>query len=184
VLISSKDNYNQGSPAEDVDPANPFVAEIIATLTGLHTALEDDFVDAGLTSCASGTVAGGDLDVTPCITQDVAPGVSVASLILPDSITIAVADADGNALTAGFPNGRLLTDLVVDITLAVLLLDLETHGAGGLVGLNPTANDVAFSEDFPYLGAPHDGGGDDDDDDSGGDDDDDSGGDDDDSGGD
>jgi hypothetical protein len=77
-----------------------------------------------------------------------------APLIIPDSIAIDVA-AD-----AGFPNGRTLTDPVIDITLAVILLDLGTpdvpvHTATDLVGTNPTANDVAFNDNFPYLAPPH-----------------------------
>ncbi|MEZ4652383.1 MAG: DUF4331 family protein [Candidatus Eisenbacteria bacterium] len=58
---------------------------------------------------------------------------------------------------AGFPNGRGLADPVIDVTLAVVLLDLSVHGAGTLAGLplNPPANDVAFASAFPYLAAPH-----------------------------
>jgi len=60
---------------------------------------------------------------------------------------------------AGFPNGRLLTDPVVDVTLAVVMLDLTSHGqtASTLANLplNPPANDVAFQSTFPFLAAPH-----------------------------
>ena len=51
--------------------------------------------------------------------------------------------------TAGFPNGRRLTDDVVDIELRVV--------AGALIGKNvplgdgPVANDKSFTDDFPYL---------------------------------
>ena len=56
---------------------------------------------------------------------------------------------------AGFPNGRRLTDDVVDITLRV--------AAGALVGVNTTLgdavdrNDVQYRAAFPYLGFPHSG---------------------------
>ena len=52
---------------------------------------------------------------------------------------------------AGFPNGRRLTDDVVDIALRVV--------AGALIGKNialgdgPTQNDKPFSDQFPYLPA-------------------------------
>ena len=51
--------------------------------------------------------------------------------------------------TAGFPNGRRLTDDVVDIELRVV--------AGALIGKDiplgdgPVANDKPFSDQFPYL---------------------------------
>ncbi len=43
----------------------------------------------------------------------------------------------------------------MDITLAVILLDLTQHSADVLVGLNPTANDVSFNDAFPYVADPH-----------------------------
>jgi hypothetical protein len=69
-------------------------------------------------------------------------------LVLPDTLKI-----DSTA-AAGFPNGRNLNDPVMDVTLAVVLLELAdgTHGATDLVGvLNPTANDVSNSSMFPYV---------------------------------
>ena len=57
--------------------------------------------------------------------------------------------------TAGFPNGRRLTDDVVDIELRVI--------AGALIGKNVPLgdgvdqNDKSFSNQFPYLAAPNSG---------------------------
>jgi hypothetical protein len=57
--------------------------------------------------------------------------------------------------TAGFPNGRRLTDDVVDIELRVV--------AGALLGKDiplgdgPVANDKPFSDQFPYLPATNSG---------------------------
>jgi len=57
--------------------------------------------------------------------------------------------------TAGFPNGRRLTDDVVDIELRVV--------AGALIGKDiplgdgPVANDKPFSDQFPYLPATNSG---------------------------
>jgi hypothetical protein len=86
-----------------------------------------------------------------CLSQEVAAGVSVQSLVIPDTLTI------NTSAAAGFPNGRTLTDPVIDVTLAVILLDLTVAGqdATTLVGVNPTANDVEFLDAFPYLAAPH-----------------------------
>jgi len=90
------------------------------------------------------------LSVTKCLTQEVAPGRSVASLVVPDTLQLNL-----NA-PAGFPNGRRLQDSVVDITLAALLLDLTKHSAATFVGLplNPPANDRPFRAEFPFLAPP------------------------------
>lgn len=132
AVISSKDQYNRASPADDV--AGDFVDEIVANLTGLHMALDDDLMGAGLVPCL----------VDDCVAQ-------AAPLVVPDTITI---DLTGDA---GFPNGRLPSDPVMDVTLAVILLDLAEPGQDPLtlVGLNPTQNDVMGSDDFPYFAAPH-----------------------------
>jgi hypothetical protein len=135
AVVSSKDDYNAADPEDDV--ALVFALEIITNLAGLHGALDDDLAAAGLTPC---TVVGDGSGT--CVAQ-------AAPLMIPDTLYL---DTSG---TSGFPNGRLLEDPVVDVTLAVILLDLSVLGADTLVGLNPTANDVAFSETFPYLAEPH-----------------------------
>src|SRR5690606_10784530 len=113
-----------------------FTTEIITNLGALHMALDDDLAGQTLTPC---TVVGDGTGT--CVAQ-------AGPLVIPDTLTIdTMADA-------GFPNGRMLTDPVMDITLAVVLLDLATHTAVDLVGVNPTANDVAFKQMFPYLADP------------------------------
>ena len=58
---------------------------------------------------------------------------------------------------AGFPNGRRLTDDVVDVSLrAVLGVLLPDHQPiADMIGDGVDANDVAFTESFPYVGYPH-----------------------------
>ncbi len=51
-------------------------------------------------------------------------------------------------LTVGFPNGRLLTDDVVDLVGDIRLLPSEAPEF-------PTVNDVPFLTEFPYLAPPH-----------------------------
>ncbi len=78
---------------------------------------------------------------------------------MPDAIRI------DTSMPAAFPNGRPLDAPVVDVTLALVLLDLGTPGdCGGNpcsvttfaeLPLNPPANDVPFSQTFPFLAAPH-----------------------------
>jgi hypothetical protein len=157
----TKNAYNDQDPEDDTAANNG--AEFIATLTAIHAALDDDLVAAGLTPCSMVTVVNG---LPECIGQEVAPGVLVADLVLPDTLTI------NPAAPAGFPNGRKLDDPVIDVTLAVVLLKLDSAtgcgggpctpatlvGLAGGMGLNPVKNDVAggvFLDEFPYLHPPH-----------------------------
>lgn len=132
AVISSKDAYNADSPVSDA--AGDYVAEITAAVTGLHEALDDDLTGADLTPCA----------VDACIAQ-------AAPLVVPDVLRL------DTSVDSGFPNGRRLEDPVIDVTLAVILLDLAIEGQDptSLVGLNPTANDLPFETDFPYLASRH-----------------------------
>lgn len=89
--------------------------------------------------------------VTSCLNQ-VIPGTNatVASLVVPDTITVDLRQP------AGFPNGRRLQDPVIDVTLAVLFLDLSRHSPLTFFNLplNPPANDRPFRTTFPYLAPP------------------------------
>lgn len=89
-------------------------------------------------------------NVQPCLDQIVVPGRNVASLVVPDVISINLAQP------AGFPNGRLLTDPVVDVTLAALFLDLRRHSVTTFAALplNPTGNDAVFRTGFPFFAPP------------------------------
>jgi hypothetical protein len=122
---------NEADPA--ADQAGTFVSEITDSVTMLHAALDDDLAAAGLTACLP----------ADCVAQ-------AAPLVVPDTIKMNLGSP------AGFPNGRLLTDPVIDVTLAVVLLDLAVDGQTvmSLLGTNPTANDVPFETAFPYL-APY-----------------------------
>jgi hypothetical protein len=134
AVISSKDDYNEAGPADDI--AGTFVPEIVASLEGLHAALDDDLTGLTLTPCA----------VDDCVGQ-------AAPLVVPDVIHIDPEDP------AGFPNGRLPADPVIDVTLALVLLDLTVPGQDVLLfanlPLNPPANDLPFPAEFPYLADPH-----------------------------
>ncbi len=70
---------------------------------------------------------------------------------------------------AGYPNGRRLTDDVVDITLQAAEGAVSVDKNGAPTGVNivkplaagdgVNANDVAFGQAFPYLALPHSGSG-------------------------
>jgi len=132
AVITSKDAYNAANPADDVTLA--FAGEITTNVAAIHSALDDDLTGLGLTPC----------EPTACVGQ-------AAPAVIPDALSV-----DTTAV-AGFPNGRMLADPVIDITLALVLLDLGTHGADTFAGLplNPPANDLTFPADFPHLAPAH-----------------------------
>lgn len=132
AVISDKDDYNQATPTDDA--GGTFVEQIVANLTGIHTALDDDLDMLGLTPC----------EINVCVAQG-------APLVVPDVIRV-----DFTA-PSGFPNGRLLADPVVDITLAVVLLDLSVHDVTlfAELPLNPAEGDSMPSDEFPFMVAPN-----------------------------
>lgn len=135
ISADMKDAYNEASPT--VDATDAFVPDIVANVVGLHAALDDDLTTAGFIPC----------EPNLCAAQ-------AAPLVIPDTLKIDVSQ------TSGFPNGRRLEDPVVDITLAVVLLDLspmtgQTAASFAGLPLNPTENDKPFLADFPYVAEPH-----------------------------
>jgi hypothetical protein len=124
--------------------------------------LNDDLTGVNLPVCRHPS----DLDVgDECVRQ-------AAPFIIPDVLTIDTTAA------AGFPNGRQLEDRVMDIILALVLLDVDDAqldptpdpdpngvpltvlfdldpATEGDQPLNPAANDVDFLADFPYVAPPH-----------------------------
>jgi hypothetical protein len=133
IPTGSKDAYNGSDPRDDAD--GDFLEAITASVEGLHAALDDDITTLGFEPATTGeTIA------------------AAGPLVIPDALTINTAVDE----SVGFPNGRRITDPVIDITLALVLLDMQTHVPAALVGiLNPTQNDKTFLPQFPYLAAPH-----------------------------
>ncbi len=127
----------------------------VAILLGL-TACGSDPITAtpaptgGVTPTPTPTPGPVSFNVQPCIDQIAVPGRSVAQLVLPDTISIDLGQP------SGFPNGRRFDDPVIDVTLAVLLLDLKTHTPGTLanIPLNPGGNIEKVSTTFPYFAPP------------------------------
>ena len=92
--------------------------------------------------------------------QGSCPG-GTASNAAPDRFGVLVGDL------CGFPNGRRLSDDVVDIELRAVaqgygpvlnnLLGLPNKSPNNLVGDGVDANDLPFSNTFPYVASPHQG---------------------------
>jgi hypothetical protein len=72
-----------------------------------------------------------------------------------DCSTLGAIDGD----IAGFPNGRRLSDDIIDIALRVVMGVLipghDTDADGLADGVD--ANDVSFLSEFPYVAYPHSG---------------------------
>jgi hypothetical protein len=138
AVITSKDAYNAATPADDGNPTagGLFVSQIVANVTALDAKLATSITASGLSPASAST----------SINQ-------AAPHILPDVLTI------DTTVAAGFPNGRMLADPVMDITLALILLDKPTSMAWPFtlanLPLNPPANDKPFLATFPYLATPH-----------------------------
>ena len=79
-------------------------------------------------------------------------GQTLRSMIVPDTLKLDL------SRPAAFPNGRTLTDPVIDITLAMLFVDFNVSGQSPMtfanLPLNPPANDKPFSDSFPFLAPP------------------------------
>lgn len=87
-------------------------------------------------------------NVQPCLDQVAVPGQTVANLVVPDTLKLDLSQP------SAFPNGRTLSDPVVDIMVAFAFLDLTKHSIRALANLplDPSGNDVPLRADFPYLG--------------------------------
>lgn len=132
------------------------MAPLMLAALGLTACSDDDDAPAPPVTMApaptpSPTATTASFNVTRCLNQSIpGTGFTVAQAVVPDTLTINLAAA------SGFPNGRKLPEPVIDVTLAVIFLDLTKHAPDTLakLPLNPPANDVAFRASFPYLAPP------------------------------
>ena len=126
--------YNASNPVEDA--TGKWVPEITKSVTDLHAALDDDLIALGLTPAS----------ISKALAQ-------AGPVLVPDVIHY------NPDQPTSYPNGRKLTDQVVDITIAAAMLDLSVPGQTlrtfADLPLNPAANDVSFKGSFPFLADPH-----------------------------
>jgi hypothetical protein len=130
--VDLRDMYNASNPEEDA--AGMWLGEISDSVTFFHDNIDDDLTGLGFTPAS----------VDTSLAQ-------AGPVIVPDTIKY------DPSMATSYPNGRTLTDPVVDITLAAVLLDLGEHPLTAFADLplNPPENDVAFEAEFPYLADPH-----------------------------
>jgi hypothetical protein len=138
AVITSKDAYNAATPADDGTFAAPglFGGQITTDVTNLDAKLATALTNAGFVPASASTSLA-----------------QAGPHIIPDVLSIDTTQA------AGFPNGRMLADPVMDITLSLILLDWSQNGQGptsfSKIPLNPAAPDKPLMAGFPYLAAPH-----------------------------
>lgn len=160
VPVGLKDHFNASYPNDDAQFAgavlNPEVPKLIQAIYGIPAPKtpRNDLVAAFLTGVAGLNASSMDKDhgkIAP--SEMLRLNMAIAPSAHPNRLGVVGGDA------AGFPNGRRLTDDVVDIELQALEgVLLPGHPAAvDTLGDGVNANDVAFGSTFPYLALPHQG---------------------------
>jgi hypothetical protein len=169
IPVGKKDEFNATEPKDDAkfakfvqDPEVPKLVEQIFWIPAPDTP-RDDLVEVFLTGVAKD--AGGPIAVdlnSQLLNKDVDKDKFQASEELRLNMSIAPAKKP-NRLgvvggdTAGFPNGRRLTDDVIDITLQAAEGILLENPADAIKGLGDAvdANNADFLDEFPYVALPN-----------------------------
>ncbi len=151
IPVGLKDRWNASKPTADGQflsyVTDPEVARLIEAVYGIAAPAtpRNDLVSVFLTgvdglNMPDGVVASEELRLN----MSIDPCSSACS-------TLGVIDGDN----AGFPNGRRLSDDVLDVALQVVEGVLVGQDTG--LGDGVDANDKSFGSSFPYLALPHSG---------------------------
>jgi putative cell wall-binding protein len=161
IPVKDKDRFNNSTPANDAqflpyvqDPEVPRLIESIYKIKAPDTdtatagTQRADLVQVFLT----GVDKVNNLDVNEGVTTSkpaeyLRLNMAVPPTARPNRLGVVGGDS------AGFPNGRRLTDDVVDAALQVL--EGELAGTPNDLGDAVSSNDVPFSGTFPYVALPH-----------------------------
>ncbi len=148
VPLSVKDFFNSSHPASDGQflPAviEPELGALIPVLyPGVEVPTEVPF----------GLGTGGREDIATVFLTGI-PGVNQPANVKPAEMLRV-----NTTTPSGFPNGRLLTDDTVDVSLQVVAGALAdpNKAPNNALGDGVDANDVPFLSSFPYLAPPHQG---------------------------
>lgn len=154
IPIKDKDRFNASRPADDTqfldyvtDPELPRLIESVYGIPAPATP-RNDLVQVFLTGVPGLNQPVG---VTP--SEQLRLNTSIAPAADPKRLGVLEGD------TAGFPNGRRLTDDVIDIALQVV--EGELVGSPNDLGDAVNTNDKEFRSSFPYLALPSSGSSDD-----------------------
>jgi hypothetical protein len=157
VPIGEKNRFNRTKPHNDAANFGEFAlapepARLLNALFGLGVKEtgRTDIVQALLTGVPGLTQIGS----SPAAADTLKLNLGVPPAATPDRFGVLAGDV------AGFPNGRRLTDDVVDIELRVIAGALLTEDQGGKqvpLGDGVDQNDKPFRSSFPYVALPTDG---------------------------
>jgi hypothetical protein len=152
IPLGQKDKWNGSTPAQDaqflsyvVDPEVPKLLQAVYGLTAPSTP-RNDLVQVFLTGVPGlNQPSGGAPGEMIRLNTDIAPTAR------PSRMGVLANDIQG------FPNGRRLTDDVIDITLQAAA-GILTGARVSTLGDGVDRNDVPFRTTFPYLAQPNSGG--------------------------
>ncbi|MFF8683265.1 DUF4331 domain-containing protein [Streptomyces sp. NPDC015140] len=148
--LKDKDTFNASAPADDAqflqNVTNPELPKLIEAIYDIKAPAEprDDLVDVFLKGVP-------DLNQPPHVTPSEQLRLNTSVEPAADPKRLGVLDGDN----AGFPNGRRLTDDVIDAALQVV--EGELVGAANDLGDAVDANDKEFGAAFPYVANPTEG---------------------------
>lgn len=152
IGLRDKDRFNNSHPSNDAQflsyVTNSHVAELLNLLynVGAPTTNRTDLVTVFLTG-----VPGLNQPANVRASEMLRLNVGIAASPVNGTNRLAVLGGD----TGGFPNGRRLSDDVVDIALQVVAGELV--GKPNDLGDGVNANDKPFKTTFPYLASPYSG---------------------------
>ena len=148
IPTNLKDKWNRSTPRQDSQfvrfHREPILAAVINQLYGLNVPEKnrDDLVSVLLTGVPSLNFTGRTLADMLRINLSIPPSGS------PNRLGVFGGD------TGGYPNGRRLTDDVIDIAERAVAGKLKGHPAGDLLGDGVNENDVPNLTSFPYENDP------------------------------
>ncbi|MFC9061136.1 DUF4331 domain-containing protein, partial [Streptomyces sp. NPDC057074] len=148
--LKDKDTFNASAPADDAqflqNVTNPELPKLIEAIYDIKAPAEprDDLVNVFLKGVP-------DLNQPPHVTPSEQLRLNTSVEPAAEPKRLGVLDGDN----AGFPNGRRLTDDVIDAALQVV--EGELVGSANDLGDAVDANDKEFGAAFPYVANPTEG---------------------------
>jgi hypothetical protein len=156
IPVGLKDAFNALKPQDDasVKPAvkavlDPEVPKLIQAIYGIPAPAtpRDDLFSVFLTGVKGLNMPKGKVQPAEILRLNTA----IPPAAHPNRLGVLAGD------NAGFPNGRRLTDDVVDIALQAMEGAVRTGTLNPALDDHVNANDVAFRHRFPYVALPHSG---------------------------
>jgi hypothetical protein len=147
IPLKDKDKFNASKPSDDGQflkyVTNPGLPKVVEQVYGIKAPKEprNDLVQVFLTGVPG-------LNQPAKVTPSEMIRLNLTPFAGQTPSTLGVIGGDKN----GYPNGRRLTDDVVDISLQVV--EGELVGSPNDLGDKVDRNDVAFGNNFPYIGLP------------------------------